>query len=679
MRRVGRIASLLSAVLLPLPAVAGPVADLPDIRARGTLRVLVVGDEDEQPIQHDGTPAAIDRDLAEDFARRQGLRLELVWVERGHDILDELLAGRGDVAGSRLTITPERAARVAFTDPVAIVDEVVIARKGLRNPPRAPAELARRTVSVPSGSVFEASLAKLEVPGLRVEPVPGVVGQSDLVGEVNRGERELGVVDSNVLDAERPWSKSVVGLFPIARKRSTAWAVHPEAKQLKTALDLFLQERALIAHADRTWSGDLGDVKKHRVLRVLTRNNAVSYFLLRGEAAGFDHDLMKRFADGLDVRLQMVVPPSHGDLVPWLLQGKGDVIAASYTVSAERGKQVAFSVPYLEVQELLVQRASEPPLRALSDLRGRRIRVRPGSSYLATLERLRAKGAPITVELARSDEETEQLIAGVAAGEVDLTVADSHIFQAERVWRTDVLASFPLEPGEKKQLAFAVRPNDRELKAALDRFVRQTYKGLEYNISWRRYFEDGKVAAEVRAQDAGVLQGLSSYDRLFRKYAELYNFDWRLLAAQAYQESRFDPEARSLAGAVGLFQVLPRTARELGFQKLDTAEDSAHAGIKHLARLAERLETTLPLQQRMRFALAAYNAGWGHLADARQLARAKALDPDKWFKNVERAMLMLQQPAYYAHARHGYVRGTEPVRYVSEIQTRYENYLKLVP
>ena len=679
MRWVRRASVCLSAALLPLHAVAAPLADLAEIRARGTLRVLVVGDEDETPIQRDGTPAALDRDLAEDFAQRQGLKLEIVWVDPRHDVLDELLAGRGDVAATGLTITPERAARVTFTDPIAIVDEVLIGRKGMRGAPKAPADLAKRRVSVPTGSVFEASLAKLEVPGIRVEQVLGAGQQSELIGEVNRGERELAVVDSNVLDAERTWNKGVVQLFPIARKRSIAWAVHPEAKQLKTALDLFIQQRALIAHAARTWSGDIADVKKHRVLRVLTRNNAVSYFLLRGEAAGFDHDLVKRFADGLDVRLQMVVPPSHADLVPWLLQGRGDVIAASYTVTPERGKQVAFSVPYLEIQELLVQRASEPPLKSLADLRGRKIRVRAGSSYQATLERIRAKGIPFTVELSRSDEETEQLIAEVAAGEVDLTVADSHIFQAERVWRTDVVAAFPLEPGEKKQLAFAVRPKDRELKALLDRFVRQSYKGLEYNMAWRRYFEDSRIATEVRAQDAGTLQGLSSFDPLFRKYAQLYGFDWRLLAAQSYQESRFDPQARSLAGALGLFQVLPGTARELGFTRLEDPEQGAHAGIKHLARLADRLETTLPVQQRMRFALAAYNCGWGHLADARQLARVKALDPDKWFKNVERAMLLLQQPAYYARARHGYVRGTEPVRYVSEIQTRYENYLKLVP
>lgn len=670
---------LLSAVLLPLSGAAAASADLPEIRARGTLRVLVVGDEDDPPISRDGTPAAIERNLTEDFARRHGVKLETVWVERRNDILAELLAGKGDVAAAQLGITAERTARVAFTDPIAIVDHLLIGQKGARDLPRVPADLVRRTVTIPSGSVFEASLAKLAVPGMRVEQVLGPVQQASLIGQVNLGERELAVVDSNVWEAEREWATNAVALFPVARKQSIGWAVHPQAKQLKAALDLFIQEQALVAHAGRTWTGGLAAVKKHRVLRVLTRNNAVSYFLLRAEAVGFDHDLVKRFADGLEVRLQMVVPPSHADLVPWLLQGKGDVIAASYTVTPERAKQVAFSVPYLEVQELLVQRASEPLLKSVAELRGRRIRVRPGSSYLATLERLRARGAGFTLELARSDEETEQLIAGVAAGEVDLTVADSHILQAERVWRTDVVPAFALDDGEKKQIAFAVRPGDRDLKAAFDRFVKQSHKGLEYNMAWRRYFEDSKIATESRSQDAGTLQGLSTWDGVFRKYAQVYGFDWRLLAAQSYQESRFDPQAKSLAGAVGLFQVLPRTGRELGFQRLEDPEEGAHAGIKFLWALSDRLEATLPVQQRMRFALAAYNCGWGHLADARQLARSQRLDPDKWFKNVEQAMLLLQKPAYYAHARHGYVRGTEPVRYVSEIQTRYENYLKLVP
>jgi len=165
MRWVRRASVCLSAVLLPLHAVAAPVADLAEIRARGTLRVLVVGDEDEPPIQRDGTPAALDRDLAEDFARRQGLKLEVVWVERGHDVLEELLAGRGDVAATGLTITPERAARVTFTDPITIVDEVLIGKKGMKGAPKAPADLARRTVSIPTGSVFEPVWRSWRFPG----------------------------------------------------------------------------------------------------------------------------------------------------------------------------------------------------------------------------------------------------------------------------------------------------------------------------------------------------------------------------------------------------------------------------------------------------------------------------------------------------------------------------------
>ena len=669
-----RTASLLWILLV---ASAAGAADLAEMRSRGTLRVLVLGDEEDPPLSREGSPAVVYRDYLEDFARRQGLKLETVWVQRRHDILDDLIAGRGDVAATPLTVTPERSAKVAFTDPVDAVDEVVIGHKGAKKPPRSAAELAGHTVSVPTGSIFEASLAALKLPDLKVAVVLPPAQQADLLGDVSRGDRELTVVDSNLLASEEQFAPDAVRLFALNRKRPIAWALSPASKDLKSTLDLFIQEQSLIAHAKRTRTGDLPDVKKHRVLRVLTRNNAVSYFLYRGEPAGFDYELMKHFADQLEVRLQILVPPSHADLVPWLLEGKGDVIAASYTQTPERNALVAFSKPYLEVQELIVQRTSEPRLTSVAQLAGRHIRVRPGSSYRDTLEKLRSQGVAFVVELARSDEETEDLIAQVAAGTVDLTVADSHILQAELSWRSDVVGAFPV--GEKQLLGFAVRPKDKQLKAALDRYVARTYKSLEYNLWWRRYFENTQLATQVRTPDAGVGQGLCAYDPIFRKYAEQYGFDWRLLAAQSYQESRFDPTARSLAGAVGLFQVLPKTAKEMGFSKLNDPDQGAHAGIQHLARLADRLETTLPVQQRMRFALAAYNAGWGHLTDARQLARTKGLDPDKWFKSVEQAMLLLSQPAYYSRARHGYVRGFEPVRYVSEIQTRYENYLKLVP
>ena len=151
------------------------------------------------------------------------------------------------------------------------------------------------------------------------------------------------------------------------------------------------------------------------------------------------------------------------------------------------------------------------------------------------------------------------------------------------------------------------------------------------------------------------------------------------MVAQAFQESGFDPDAESWVGARGLFQVLPSTALELGFEDLYDPATGIHAGIKYLNLMIERLDARVPLKHRLRFALAAYNAGWGHLEDARRLAEEKGWDRNKWFGHTERAMLLLREPEYYTRSRHGYVRGFEPVNYVSEIQNRYEHYVTLVP
>ncbi|MEZ5476598.1 MAG: transglycosylase SLT domain-containing protein [Thiolinea sp.] len=162
---------------------------------------------------------------------------------------------------------------------------------------------------------------------------------------------------------------------------------------------------------------------------------------------------------------------------------------------------------------------------------------------------------------------------------------------------------------------------------------------------------------------------------MFRKYAEQFNLDWRLLAAQAYQESRFDPEAESFAGARGLLQLMPKTARSLGYTRLDDPEISIKAGTHYLDWLRRRFpELTLP-EEKLFMVLAAYNAGIGHVQDARRLAKELGKDPDRWFDHVENAMLLLSKKKYYRDARYGYVRGDEPVRYVREIRERYLAYV----
>ncbi len=220
---------------------------------------------------------------------------------------------------------------------------------------------------------------------------------------------------------------------------------------------------------------------------------------------------------------------------------------------------------------------------------------------------------------------------------------------------------------------------DKQLLNAINRFFKKQYRGLFYNIIYKKYFKNPHHILSHREHryDLNVTGHLSPYDGMVKKYAKRYGFDWRLLVAQMYQESRFDPKKKSWAGALGLMQVLPRTAKEMGFTNLKDPETSIHAGVKYLDWVRGLFSSELPVTDRMWFSLASYNAGAGHVHDARRLARKKGWSENRWFGHVERAMLLLSKRKYARKARFGYVRGREPVNYVREIRDRFNAYVRL--
>ncbi|HKJ77034.1 MAG TPA: transglycosylase SLT domain-containing protein, partial [Gammaproteobacteria bacterium] len=404
-----------------------------------------------------------------------------------------------------------------------------------------------------------------------------------------------------------------------------------------------------------------------------------TYFLWRGELLGFEYELVKRFAEQQGLRVAVVVPPNRKALLEWVREGRADLAAASLTITDDRkGNGIAFSRAYHKVSELLVTRKDDADLQSLADLNGRTVVVRRSSAYWDTLERLREENdLDFELKAAPEDLETEQIIARVAKGEYDLTAADSHIVDIELTWRDDIRSAFAL--GDPRPHGWAVRSANSKLLQAVNAYLKKEYRGLFYNVTYKKYFENPKrirLQAETRA-DRGADGALSPYDELARKYAQRYGLDWRLVVSQMYQESRFDPTAKSWAGALGLMQVLPRTAKELGLTDLRDPETGLHAGIRYLDWLRKRFEPELNVADRTWFALAAYNAGVGHVRDARRLARKKGWDPDRWFDNVEKAMLLLSQKKYARQAAHGYVRGREPVNYVRQIRERFQAYAKL--
>lgn len=669
--------------------------DLAEIRERGVLRILVPTLREES-LPRVGAPDAEDREMAELFATRLGVRSKFIAVESRSEILELLEWGYGDLVTAQLTVTPERQKRFRFTQPTATVDEWLVGRKGAADLPRRVEDLDGREVHVRRSSAFAQTLRAISQTrgiSIHIVYVDERVDSETIAYQVSRGKRPLTVLDSNLLSSIETYNPDLEPLFTLAKGRELAWVVRSGAPDLAAAADAFIIEHYLTGHRtdDRTTEG-LDAIRRRGSLRVITLNNPVNYFLYRGRQMGFDYEIARLAARKLGVRLEMIVPPRRDLVFDWLREGRGDVLASTLTVTPERATLFAFTRPYLFIEELVVQASNaREKLSKIEDLQGKTIYAWRSSSHYQTLVVLQERFGPFQIEPIPEDVEFEEILDRVGKGEYPLAAVDSLVLSAELSYRQDVEVAFSLTaagekadaessdvPPGRKPVAFAVRPDNPRLLAFMNQFVSEVVGSLEFNDARDRYFTNNRGLPRVKVLRAAVSGRISPYDDLFKKYSKLYGLDWRLMAAQAYKESRFDPGAESWVGAQGLFQLLPSTGHELGFENLRMPEQAIHAGIRYMHLLLQRLEPGIQLKHRLRFALAAYNAGWGHLEDARRLAAEQGWDPDKWFGHTEKAMLLLSQPRFYSRARHGYVRGRETVDYVSDIQNLYDHYVGLV-
>ncbi|NIR31230.1 MAG: transporter substrate-binding domain-containing protein [Gammaproteobacteria bacterium] len=654
--------------------------DLSALRERKKLRVLLpAGEAENGYLPRKGYPLDFEMRVAERFARQQGLEPVWVYVRRRENLIPYLLEGRGDVIAANLLVTEERKERIEFSVPFTTVREQIVVRT--QDTVEKPEDLTGRSVAVqwssPSRQTLERLREKNSEIGLHI--VPENLSAAQILDRVEDGTYDAAIARSNLVGAITSYRSGLRPAFDVSGARAVAWGVRPDSEELIRALNLFLNKEGLVeAQRKPVYKEDLPGIKDRKVLRVLTRNNATTYFLWRGQLLGFEYELIRRFAEQHGLYLQMIVPPSRQNLIPWLLSGQGDVIAASMAITEQRKKYgLGFSRPYNFVSEVVAARADEEGLDSVEDLEGRSVIVRRSSNYWSTLEELRDNGLHFLLKAAPEELEDEEIIARVARGEYDLTVTASNVLDVELTWRDDIKAAFSL--GDPVPQGWAVRKEDSELLEALNRFIKKEYRGVFYNLTYKKYFENPRrIIKHVNLRVDKVEGGqLSPYDEIVKKYAEQYGFDWHLLIAQMYQESRFDPGARSWMGALGLMQVLPRTAKQFGFTDLHDPEKGVHAGIRYLAWLRERFDEDISVHDRTWFALASYNAGLGHVRDARRLAKQLGQEPKRWFGEVEQAMLLLARKKYARKAHHGYVRGRETVKYVREIRNRYEAYVDL--
>lgn len=654
------------------------------VQTEGVLRVIVP-DRDYAALPREGHVLSFEVDMARRLAAQLGVGLQLVYTAGYDSIVPWLAEGRGDVAMATLTVTDMRREFVDFSKPLGHVREMLVGRASAPSSIASIADLAGRTVVVRRSSSYYGTLQRIQqkVPELVIKVAPEHMHTHDIAHRVARGKYPLTVCDSDIAEAVVKYEPDLAILLPLTGHRPRAWAVAKGCDSLRTTLNAFIVEQALTGDQVEYFRGDLDDMGERRCLRVATRNNAATYWIYRGKEVGFEYELCRAFADQLGLRLHMLIAPSRDVLLEWVESGRADIAAACLTITEKRQRSVAFGAPYLFPVEVVVcgrDSSGAPLVRDKADLVNVPVYVRRSSSYYGTLTAFgRARGDSVDIRLVPEDVETEEILRRVAEGQYAATVCDDYLAYMEKRYTEDIVIG-PALTGQRA-IGWALRPGAVKLKGAVDAFFSQgpyRPRALHYNILYRRYFESDIRAAMARSPERADLHGqLSPYDHLIKSYASRHGFDWRMVAAQVYQESRFNPEARSWAGARGLMQLMPRTARELGVNDLTDPGQNLAGGTRYLARLFDRFDPEMAYRDRYHMALASYNAGYGHVADARRLAVEKGWDPGRWFGNVEEAMLLLSKREYADRARHGYVRSSEPVAYVDRIQQLYNHYRQI--
>jgi membrane-bound lytic murein transglycosylase F len=654
--------------------------DFIDILKKGKLRILLTRDNTRSDyLPRNGSPLAEQQLIAEEFALSHGLMPELVLVDNFSKLIPALIAGKGDIAISNLTINAQRLEKMAFSVPLAHVVEQVVVAKGDKSVQRV-RDLNGKSVMVNRDSTFWHALNWLKqkrYPELEILETPDGVQTEEVLDRVASGEVDATILDSNLVEIYQGYRDDLRVATNFSGQRDIGWGVRRNAPQLLNEINRYLQLEHRAEGRDKRYTDDFDAIRKRRVLRVLLRNNAASYFLYRGELVGFEYELAHEFAEYHGLRLEIVVPPSHRELTTWLLEGKADMALGFLEPDRQqRSLGIEFSEPYHYARQHIVVHQDDPA-KTLADLDHRTIFVRHHSRYWERLSDLQEQGGRFSLRATEDDVETEQLIQMVSRGRYKATLADEHLLDIELAKGVTVRSAHILD--EVVEHAIALRKRNPRLKEALDAFVKRTYKSEFYNLTYNKYFKSKRSVqrlARGRIVDARTGQ-ISPYDKLVRKHSDHYGFDWRLVTAQMYQESKFDPQAKSHMGARGLMQLMPRTARAMGVKNTSDPDQGIQGGVKYLDWLRDRFDSDLPISERIWFTLAAYNAGAGHVQDAQRLARQLGRDPNRWFGHTEEAMLLLSKKKYSSKARYGFVNGWEPVNYVRDIRKRFEAYADL--
>lgn len=426
---------------------------------------------------------------------------------------------------------------------------------------------------------------------------------------------------------------------------------------------------------------DLDTILSTGQLKVLTLSGSTSYFIYKGEERGYEYEMIKRFADSYGLKVKVIVADNMSHMIQMLLDSVGDIIAYNIPITGETKTMLRYCGPERIGAQVIVQQ-DKNPISDVTELIGKDVYVERKSKYEERIRNLNQElGGGINIHCIEQDTiVTEDLIEMVSKGDIAFTLADENLARLNRTYYNNIDIYLPVSFPQRSR--WAVRNNSPALAQAIDKWIEENNTSEEIQAISKRYFESSKQYTHSSIQS--IVDGrISEYDEIFKREARKIGWDWRMLASIAYHESRFDSTVVSWAGARGIMQLMPATAAAfgLGMDSIAMPEPNVRAAVQSIQAVERSITSVTDKEEKIKFILAAYNSGLGHVFDAIALAKKYNKNPQMWYGEVEEAMLMKSNPAYYNDevCRFGYFRGRQTTTYVREVMSLYHYYCEKIP
>jgi membrane-bound lytic murein transglycosylase F len=453
------------------------------------------------------------------------------------------------------------------------------------------------------------------------------------------------------------------------------------------------KENVVVGTADLEKHDDLKEILSNNKLVVLAENSATSYFIYKGQKMGLEYEILKEFARDIGVKLEIQVVKNLDEIIDKLNSGEGDLISCNYTITKERRRQIDFTAPFMRTSQVLIQRKPEDwrkrrqrdwkkeLITEPDQLSRKKIHVWKNSSYYERLLNLQDElGDTIYLEGLDGNVIPEDVIEMVSKGFIDYTVTDKNVALINQRFYPNIDAS--LELSVKQKIAFGVRKTSPLLRKRLNAWLSDFMKTSTYSYIKHKYLNMSSFSNKAKQEYSSISGGkISRFDDDIKRVTEKYGWDWRLLSALIFQESRFKTSSESWAGAYGLMQFMPGTGPSFGVYPSSSPSVQIDGGMRKIVKDYKEWESIPDSIQRVKFTFGTYNAGIGHILDAQRLAVKYGKDPLIWDDNVEIMVKRLSNPKYYQDpvCYYGYMRGSETFNYVRSIFIRFEEYKSAFP